>query len=417
VLSEVARLGGVNAAARAEHLSQPAVTKAVSALERTLRIRLFERTARGAVPTEPGRILVARVDRALEQMRSGLDEALRGARPPGTDPLRAITVAQLDSLLVVVEQGSFGRAARAKRVATSTLHRAVRQLEAIVGGPLFESTSYGVRPTREAARLARRVQLAAAELAQARAEIAALDGADLGRTVIGTLPLARSLIVPTAVLEFARREPRHSVSILDGPYESMLDALRGGRADLLVGALRPSPPDDVVQEHLFDDPLAVIVRADHPLVSATDGGLRPPSASALAGYAWIAPRHGSPLRDQYEALLQSVGAEPPEAAVECNSLMAARAFLLASDRLMLLSAQQVSLELASGQLAALPHPLGAVARAIGLTLRRDWRPTRAQASLVDVIRRVARDAGLTTARDARNRRGLETPAVTAPSVA
>jgi DNA-binding transcriptional LysR family regulator len=417
VLSEVARLGSVNAAARAVHLSQPAVTKAVAALERTLGIRLFERTARGAIPTEPGRILVARVDRALAQMRSGLEEALRGARPPGTDPLRAITVAQLDSLLAVVEQGSFGRAARAKHVATSTLHRAVRQLEAIVGGPLFESTSYGVRPTREAERLARRVQLAAAELAQARAEIAALEGADRGLTVIGTMPLARSLIVPTAVLEFARRNPRHAVSILDGPYESMLDALRSGRADVLIGALRPAPPDDVVQEHLFDDPLAIIVRADHPLVAATDGGRRAPTPAALARHAWVAPRRGSPLRDQYEALLEAVRAEPAQVAVECNSLMAARAILLASERVMLLSAQQVSLELQSGQLVALPHPVGAVVRDIGLTLRRDWRPTKAQQSLVDEIRQVARRLDVRPAGGARSRRKPGTRAATAPSVA
>jgi DNA-binding transcriptional LysR family regulator len=123
------------------------------------------------------------------------------------------------------------------------------------------------------------------------------------------------------------------------------------------------------------------------------------------------------LRDQYEALVASIHAEPPEAAVECNSLMAARAILLASDRIMLLSAEQVSLELASGQLVALPHPAGPVARAIGLTLRRDWRPTRAQASLVDEIRRIAADPGLTPARGARNRRVPEMRAATAPSAA
>jgi DNA-binding transcriptional LysR family regulator len=197
----------------------------------------------------------------------------------------------------------------------------------------------------------------------------------------------------------------------------MLEALRGGRADMLVGALRPSPPDDVVQEHLFDDPLALIVRAGHPLATATDGGRRTPAPTALAGLAWVAPRRGSPLRDQYEALLASIHAEPPEAAIECNSLMAARAILLASDRVMLLSAEQVSLELAAGQLVALPHPAGPVARAIGLTLRRDWRPTRAQASLVDEIRRIAADPGLTPARGARNRRVPEMRAATVPSAA
>ena len=111
VLVEVARLGSVNAAARAVHLSQPAVTKAVATLERRLGVQLFERTARGAVPTEEGRLFVVRVGRALDHIGSGLDEASRGSKSYGSDPSRAMTVAQLDSLLAVVEEGAFGRAA------------------------------------------------------------------------------------------------------------------------------------------------------------------------------------------------------------------------------------------------------------------------------------------------------------------
>jgi hypothetical protein len=97
--------------------------------------------------------------------------------------------------------------------------------------------------------------------------------------------------------------------------------------------------------------------------------------------------------------------------------MAARAILLASERVMLLSAQQVSLELQSGQLVALPHPVGAVVRDIGLTLRRDWRPTKAQQSLVDEIRQVARRLDVRPAGGARSRRKPGTRAATAPSVA
>lgn len=77
------------------------------------------------------------------------------------------------------------------------------------------------------------------------------------------------------------------------------------------------------------------------------------------------------------------------APVECNSLVAARALLLASDRVMLSSAHQVHHELATGQLAALPHPSGRVVRAIGLTTRRHWQPTGAQRELIDELRRHA----------------------------
>jgi hypothetical protein len=78
--------------------------------------------------------------------------------------------------------------------------------------------------------------------------------------------------------------------------------------------------------------------------------------------------------------------------VECNSLNSARAFLLASNRMMLLSPHQFREELKAGTLAAIAHPGGAEARPIGLTLRHDWRPTTTQAALLDLIREKSRIA-------------------------
>jgi hypothetical protein len=37
-------------------------------------------------------------------------------------------------------------------------------------------------------------------------------------------------------------------------------------------------------------------------------------------------------------------------------------------------------------LVALPHPAGKIVRGIGLTVRRDWRPTQAQARLLAILR-------------------------------
>jgi DNA-binding transcriptional LysR family regulator len=224
---------------------------------------------------------------------------------------------------------------------------------------------------------------------QARAEVSAAAGAESGQTVIGAMPLGRSFMVPETVLRFAARRPQHRVSILDGPYDSLLDALRRGRADVLVGALREQTPSDVLQEHLFDDPLAIIVRRGHPLEKMTGGGRRAPPVAALAGFPWIAPRAGSPLRRHFERLFSGASTRPPAAAIECNSLIAARALLLRSDRAMLLSEQQARHELAAGELVALAHPAGRVVRAIGLTLRRDWQPTAVQAELLDILRTVA----------------------------
>src|SRR6188474_1678750 len=91
LLPEVARTGSVSGAALAVHLSQPAVTQSVAAMELDLEAALFERTRRGMVPTAAGRIALPRVERALAQLRDGVTEARRGQRGTDGDPLRAIT--------------------------------------------------------------------------------------------------------------------------------------------------------------------------------------------------------------------------------------------------------------------------------------------------------------------------------------
>ena len=398
VLCAVAQLGSVSAAARAAHLSQPAVTQAIAALEQEFDRPLFARTAQGMEPTEAGRLCAERVARVLQRIAEAIAAAAPQARG-AVEALHGITSRQLQALVAVVEAGGFGAAARARDTTRATLHRAARELERRIGAPLFETTSHGLRPTREALRLCRQLQLAIAELAQARAEVAALGGTERGATVIGAMPLGRSFIVPEAILRFAARRPSHQISILDGPYDSLLDALRRGRADVLVGALRESIPADVIQELLFEDPLAIIVRRDHPLAGmsgrrGSGRSLHAPPVAALARFAWIAPRPGSPLRRHFERLFRGATEQPSVAPIECNSLVAARALLLRSDRAMLLSAQQAHHELAAGELIALPHPAGRVVREIGLTLRRDWRPTAAQAELIEMLRLVARSGDL-----------------------
>jgi DNA-binding transcriptional LysR family regulator len=386
---EVATGGSVSAAARELHLSQPAVTQAIAALERDLGVPLFVRSTSGMACTAEGRLLLERAQRILDHLSAGLDEVpasreaeLRRAR--GITLGRA-TVAQLEALAAVDDAGSFAAAARTMGVSRAALHRAARSFERAAGAVLFERTSFGVRPTRQAAELARRIRLASAEYIQATEEIGAHARPVRGRTVIGAMALSRSWLVPRAVLAFTARWPDHQVSILEGAYEVLLDALRHGRADVLVGALRdPAPANDVVQRKLFDDPLAIVVRAAHPLTRR-----RRPSIRELADYSWIVGREGSPLRQRFTDLFARSGVAPPANPVECNSLAAARELLIGSDRLMLASAQQVRRELDVKLLTLLPHPHGTVTRSIGLTMRRDWHPTERQRTLLDVLEATA----------------------------
>jgi LysR family transcriptional regulator of gallate degradation len=388
---EVARLGSTSAAARSVHLTQPAITQAIARIERHFCARLFTRSSTGMQLTSAGEVCAGRISRALHALHDGIVELLGPAvRDPGalTRVAHGVRTAQLRALMAVAQHRNFTLAARASHVAQATVHRATRDLERLLKVPLFEKTSHGVVPTSGAEQLARRAGVAFAELEQAQAGVAALSGNERGRTVIGALPLAHSFLVPDVLVKFTRTHPEHRVAVIDGTYEQLVATLQMGQADLLIAPFRDSTlARDIVQEHLYDDPLSIIVRSDHPLAKR-----KRLSAADLSRYPWIAPRIGTPMRPYFDTLFQFAGIRVPERPVECNSLSTARDFLLASDRMMLLSANQVGHELKAGMLAAIPHPAGRVARPIGLTLRLDWYPTNAQAHLLEMLRQSPRMA-------------------------
>ncbi|MEJ2404943.1 MAG: LysR family transcriptional regulator, partial [Candidatus Thiodiazotropha sp.] len=263
--SEVADHRSITHAAERVFLSQPAITQAIAKLERQLDIQLFERLSDGMHPTEAGHLFAHRTRRTLELIRNGCQEAIRiGAeaghhRQSSIDQL--LTATQLNSLMAVADARNFSLAARNVGTSQPALHRAARDLESLMEIRLFEKTSQGIELTRAARVLVQQIKLAFAELAQGHAEIAALSGEDKGIIVVGSMPLARHGILPAAINALARELPDVRVSVVASPYAELLHGLRHGELDLLIGALRdPVPVDDVVQETLFHDPLAIVAR-------------------------------------------------------------------------------------------------------------------------------------------------------------
>jgi DNA-binding transcriptional LysR family regulator len=371
--------GSVSAAAAAVALSQPALTQGLAKLEAQLGVTLLERRPGGVRATAAGRMMGDRVTAALRQLAAATREALRPGRGYAR-PEALMTATQLRAFLGLADEGSFVAAAAAQGLSQPALHRAVRELEQVCAAPLVERRGRGVVLTATGRRIARGIRLAAREIEAGMAEIAA-DGAE--RIVVGAMPLSRALVLPHAIAASIRKGSIADIVVVEGSWRELMEPLRDGVIDLTIGALRDDAPPDLDQRALFTDDIAVVARAGHPLAGDT-----PPSLDDLARYGWIVGSAGTPLRALWDGLFD--GHVAPLAPIECGSVMVIRGVLGDTDLLTLLSPDQVAMELRSGVLATVGPPVPGARRTIGLTTRRDWRPTAAQARFTALVEHAAR---------------------------
>jgi DNA-binding transcriptional LysR family regulator len=383
----------ISRAAEAAHITQSAVSQAVAKLEAHYGCRLLERSAAGVWPTALGSVAAERIGRALARLTAACLRVtqVHGARQPGmvagaAAPERMLTLSQLAAFLATSQAGGFKAGARQLGLSQPSVHRAVRQLQDVLGIDLLEQTSLGLAPTRAGADFAASVALILKEIDLVADDLDEARGRHRGRVAIGSLALGRSELVPRAVARAVKAFPDAQFLIQDGTYDQLLHGLRAGELDLIVTAARPLSTDDVVEVPLFDDVLAVVARADHPLAVKGVAALE-----ELRRYPWILPRRDTPTRQRCDALLAQIGGPEPVGLVETGALVSVRALLLESDRLTVLSRRQIAVDVKSGLLAALDVPLPEPRRSIVATLRRDWKPTQVQAALLQELQAITRE--------------------------
>lgn len=386
-LMAVAQGGSVHKAASLLHLTQPAVTRAIHEFEQALGLELFERTAKGMVATAVGAILVDRSQRAfahLAHAEQELDE-LGMSRRSAASISSKVTHRHLRVLLAIDKYRTETAAAAELDVSQPSVTQALRELERVVEADLFLRTARGMFLTRAGEVMVRRTKLMLHEWQKAREDIAAHLGKITGSIVVGALPLASTLLVPRAVSRLKAEYPDLLVTLLEGTYESLLEDLRCGDVDVLVGVLRyPIPCSDIVQEKLFEDLLSVVCRKGHPLASARSLRL-----ADVIDSEWVLPYKAAPSRKAFEQVMHAAGLPVPKNAIESNALVALRGLLIESDRLSILSRNQIHYEELHGMLSVLPIDMRGSERPIGITTRADARRSVGLDTLMRHLRAVS----------------------------
>lgn len=348
--------------------------------------QLFHRRPREMALTNIGATFLPRVKRALALMNSGADSP----RLPSEIPIRSVelrtTAAQLKALLAIKNTGSYSAAARELGLAQPTVYRAAKDLEIALNSVLFEVKETNVQLTRTGETLQKNVRLAFGELTQGLDEVATMRGQTSGRIRIGALPLARATILAPAIDQNLEASLPLRVEVDDGPYSDLLQAVRTGALDVLVGALRtPHPSSDIHQEPLFLDRLGVFCGPGHPLLK-----MKTPRTCDLRNFHWVLPRPGTPTRSIFDQELGPLTASAYANLVETSSMVLMRALLQSHHRLTLISRAQVATEVRTGQIFELPIKLNDTPRPIGFACRTNWYPTDTQNGFLENLRAIAR---------------------------
>lgn len=391
-LLAVARTGRVAKAAVRLDVSQPAVTRAIQALENGIGVTLFDRTRERMVPTRLGAIVVDRARRAFDHLAGAEEELGRLARPAGEDaaapPLtRFVSNHELNAVIMIGDVHSVTSAAMRLGVSQPAVNRSLRNLEQRLGLALFDRTAQGMLPTPAGEILIRRAKLALVEIGQGMEEVANMDGRRSGRVAIGVLPLSRVYLVPMAVTRLLREFPKADIVIVDGVYDQLLADLCDGDIDMIVGTLRePSPVEGIKSEKLFEDGMVIAARTGHPIFHN-----REITFEHLRGLEWIVPHAGVPLRNQFNDLLTENGIALPEHPIETGSISVTRTIAMGSDRLVAVSRSQIHHEERYGLLKPLSLATNVPKRPIGAVTRSDYVPTPVVTALLGHLREVGRE--------------------------
>lgn len=376
----------ISGAARAISRSQTAVTKSLQELERVLGVSLLDRTTRGVTPTRFGQALKTRADlvaAAFEEARLLISPAVL-RQTPGLVRFFQMDVSQkwLEAFVAIDKHRNLQTAASSLRISKSAVSANLRKLEDALNLTLFERQPNAMVPSQLGQRLVQFVKLAMNHLRHANDELSDMQGVKRGRVDVGSLPVFRAQVLPSAIAALTQSHGYIDISTWEGAYEDLVSALRCGDIDFLAGALHGNSNDpDLATEVLKEDSLRLVVGADHPLTQRTDL-----TWDDLLRYRWVLNRPGTPSRELFEKELRGNQLSVPRHAVETSSILVTRGILGASDCIAILSTPQVYQELDLGLLSVLRFDLTLAKRPVGLVTRADGSLSPAARLLIDCIR-------------------------------
>ena len=297
-----------------------------------------------------------------------------------------IKLRHLRTFLEVARQKSVVAAANLLHVSQPAVTKTIRELEETLGVALFEREGRRIRITRHGEVFLRHAGMALSAVRQGVDSVTNAHEGEGPPLRIGALPTVSARIMPRAISLFLKQGTGSTIKIVTGENSVLLEQLRLGELDLVVGRLAaPERMSGFFFEHLYSEKVVFAVRNGHPLLETGQDIF-----ARIGDFPVLMPTRGSIIRPFVERFLIANGMPAIATEIETVSDSFGRAFLRASDAVWVISEGVVAGDLADGALAVLPVDTADTRGPVGLTMRTDTARSPAFDVLLQTIRGVSR---------------------------
>jgi len=172
----------------------------------------------------------------------------------------------LPTFIALMEERNVTRAAERLGMTQPALSNALNRLRVMLRDPLFIRERYGMQPTEKAQELAPVIAAALATLDDIILGQQEFNPAQAGRLfTIAPNSYVEYVLMPAVVTRLREQAPGIKLRLTPFGTDLAETGVVSGTTAMVIGRIT-DPPDNLVVQHIMDDGLACVVRADHPMV-------------------------------------------------------------------------------------------------------------------------------------------------------
>lgn len=278
---------------------------------------------------------------------------------------RRIKFRHIQCFVEICRQKSLKKAAERQYLTQPAVSKTLKELESIIGTQLLVRSRAGVSPTREGELFLHFAEMSVASLQQGINGIEQMSAGGKVRLAVGALPSVAARLMPFVVERLRELSQDITLMMADGPHDYLINRLRQGDLDLVIGRLgAPDSMHGVSFTQLYNEHVVFVVRPGHPLIEQ-------PDLSNLSNWPILFPPQNAAIRPLVERFLIANGVGDLTNPIETVSGAFGRAYTKSFDAVWIISSGVVHSDIVEGRLVELPFVMEMTKGPVGLMVRRD----------------------------------------------